>query len=75
MYGTSLIKAPDQIKNFSTKKLLELWDITESMEISPDLAVVRGWLMDELETRDPAGFDDWMDSEDPEANPKNFIKH
>lgn len=68
-------KTPDHIKNASTKKLLELWDLTKSMKHSQELAIVRGWLMDELEARDPEGFDRWIDSEDPNADPKDFIKH
>ena len=68
-------KTPDHIKNASTKKLLELWDLTENMKHSQELAIVRGWLMDELEARDPEGFDAWMDSEDNAASPAQFIKH
>ena len=66
---------PAHVKNASTKQLLELWELTESMERSPELPVVRGWLMDELEARDPEGFDAWMDSEDNAASPAQFIKH
>ncbi len=68
-------KTPAHIKNASTKKLLELWDLTESMKHSQELAIVRGWLMDEMEAHDPEGFEAWMDSEDPKAEPKDFIKH
>lgn len=68
-------KPPDHIKSASTKKLLELWGLTESMKPSQELAVVRGWLMDELEARDPEGFEAWMDSEDNAASPEQFIKH
>ena len=66
---------PAHVKNASTKQLLELWELTEQMALSPELTIVRGWLMDELEARDPEGFDRWMDSEDPNAAPKDFIKH
>lgn len=66
---------PAYVKNASTKQLLELWELTERMKHSPELPVVRGWLMDELEARDPNGFDRWIDSEDPNADPKNFINH
>ena len=66
---------PAHVKNASTKQLLELWELTESMERSPELPVVRGWLMDELEARDPEGFEAWMDSEDNAASPEQFIKH
>lgn len=68
-------KTPARVKNASTKQLLMLWDLTESMDRSPELPIVRGWLMDELEARDPEGFDEWMDSDDPNADPKQFIKH
>ena len=66
---------PAHVKNASTKQLLELWELTESMERSPELPVVRGWLRDGLEARDPEGFDRWMDCDDPNADPKDFIKH
>ena len=68
-------KTPDHIKSASTKKLLELWGLTESMKPSQELAVVRGWLMDELEARDPEGIEAWMDSEDNAASPEQFKKH
>ena len=67
-------KAPAHIKNASTKKLLELWDLTENMKHSQELAIVRGWLMDELEARDPEGFNAWLDSKDHAARPEQFIK-
>lgn len=66
---------PAHIKNASTQQLLELWELTERMERSPELPIVRGWLMDEMEARDPEGFDRWMESEDPNAVPGVFIKH
>lgn len=69
-YGT-----PTHVKNASTPKLLELWQLTETVKYSAELAIVRGWLMDEMETRDPEGFDRWVGCEDPNADPKDFIKH
>lgn len=65
---------PAHVKNTGTKQLLELWELTERMNRSPELPIVRGWLMDELEARDPEGFDKWMESDDPNADPKDFIK-
>ena len=65
----------DHIKSASIKQLLELWALTERMALSPGLPIVRGWLMDELEARDPEGFEAWMDSEDNAASPEQFIKH
>ncbi len=68
------IATPAHVKNASTKQLLELWDLTERMKRSPELPIVRGWLMDELEARDPEGFDAWMDDDSPDADPRKYIK-
>ena len=65
---------PARVKNASTKQFLELWELTESMKPSQELSIVRGWLMDELEARDPDGFDAWMDDDGPDADPKQYIK-
>lgn len=40
---------PAHVKNASTKQLLELRELTERMDRSPELPVVRGCLIDELE--------------------------
>jgi len=66
---------PSHIKAANMKQLLEMWELTECMKYSLELATVRGWLMDELEARDPEGFDRWMCSEDLNADPKDFIKY
>ncbi len=69
------ITAPGRIGGASTEQLLEMWELTEGMKYSPELATVRGWLMDELEARDPKGFNAWMDDEDPNASPRTHIKN
>lgn len=50
------IKARNMIKEKSTEQLLDLWMMI-SNTVSVDAAMVRGWLMDELEARNPEGFD------------------
>lgn len=61
MKGTAL----EMLKAYSLEKLCELWDLTESMN-GPEVPVVRGWLMDEIEKRNPDGFDAWLDQDFPE---------
>ena len=41
-------------------QLLNCWDMTERMTYSAELAITRGWLMDELERRDPEAFARWL---------------
>jgi len=33
----------------------------------PELPTVRGWIMDEIERRDPEGFERWLDSDASDA--------
>lgn len=56
----------------SIKQLICLWDITEAADITVEMAIVRGWLMDEFERRDEAAFDRWMESDKLDANPAEF---
>lgn len=57
------IKARAIIAAQSTARLIEQFELTELVNDS-SIYTVRGWLMDELETRNPAAFDNWIDSED-----------
>lgn len=58
----SRYQIPEAIKKSSTEKLLDLWEITAALN-NPEVPIVRGWLMDEIESRNPEGFDAWLDSE------------
>ena len=31
-------------------------------KVDPNMFTVRGWLLDEIERRDPEGYDSWIDS-------------
>lgn len=57
--------SPLLLKEASTGKLLELWEVTNTAKYSPMLAIVRGWLLDEMEIRNPAGFNAWLDQDAP----------
>ena len=59
------MKALEMLKTYSLEKLCELWDLTENMN-GLEVPTVRGWLMDEIESRNPSGFDSWLDQDAPE---------
>lgn len=46
-------------------QLLDLWGKTTTNN-SPYIYTVRGWLMEELEKREPDRFNKWMDADAPE---------
>ena len=57
--------ARETLKNSSLEKLLDLWELTDTLK-GPQVPTVRGWLMDEIERRNPDGFDAWLDQDAPE---------
>lgn len=63
------------LSRFSIKQLCDQWEETNKLEITVELATVRGWLQDELERRDQVKFDAWIMSEDVEEmdHPRNFF--
>lgn len=70
MKGVSEMNKPEMmaretLKNSSLKKLLDLWELTDTLK-GPQVPTVRGWLMDEIERRNPDGFDAWLDQDAPE---------
>lgn len=54
------------IANRSTAQLCEMFEATNctSRENLLEEAMVRGWIMDELEKRDAEAFERWIDCED-----------
>jgi hypothetical protein len=63
-------KARAMVARLSTAELVNQFELTETMQISIETAMVRGWIMDELEKRNPEAFDAWIDSD--EESPRNF---
>ena len=57
--------ARETLKNSSLEKLLDLWELTDTLK-GPQVPTVRGWLMDEIERRNPDGFDAWLGQDAPE---------
>lgn len=61
------------IKSMSLEKLIELFELTENMN-DENIPTVRGWLMDEIESRNPDGFGAWIESDFPEDKDlKKFV--
>ena len=63
--NTPTATAKAMIKGFSDSDLLTQWELTGYMDVSVNLATVRGWLMDEIQERFPVGFDKWLSLDDP----------
>lgn len=60
-------KAAAVIKSMKTRQLIETFILTDSINDS-NVYIVRGWIMDELERRNPEAFDAWLESETCEDN-------
>lgn len=43
------------LKQMSLSQLLDLWELTETNN-DKNIYDVRGWLMDEIKSRNPSGF-------------------
>lgn len=56
----------NKLEKLSTKDLIEQFDITENIEYSFELSMVRGCIMDELQKRNPEAFDKWLDLDYPD---------
>lgn len=69
---TAELKARDMIAQRSTYQLISDFEETDKGSYQIEIFRVREWLMDELEKRDKAAFDAWLDS--AESSPrKSYI--
>ncbi len=64
-------KARRMLEGRSMPQLLNDWDTLDAMPINEDVAIGRGWLMDELERHDANAFDAWID--DYDASPRKYF--
>ena len=66
----SSIQTPEIIKLLSTGQLVEMFittgQLVDAGHPNPYMYDLRGWIMDELEIRDPDAFNAWLDSDDNE---------
>ena len=58
-------QAREMLSNATLGDLLDEWELTSSIDDTGiSIAIVRGWLMDELESRNPEAFGAWLDQDD-----------
>lgn len=55
----------------ATYDLVGDFELTDTMPMTPGLPFARGWIMDELEARDPQAFNTWMETN--ESSPRRFF--
>lgn len=55
-------KAREMISKQSLDQLLTQWELTSVIN-DENIPTVRGWLMDELEKRNPEALGKWLDSD------------
>ena len=60
------MKARKMINGLSYNELMVQWRLTSVMNMMPELASVRGWIMDEIERRFPNGYSKWLEQDAPE---------
>lgn len=65
-------RAREILSNEQLADLLDEWELTINNK-SPEIYMVRGWLMDELESRNPEGFEKWLDSDADDAALRDYI--
>lgn len=57
-------QAREMLSNETLGNLLDEWELTTNIN-NPEIFTVRGWLMGELESRNPKAFNAWLDQEYP----------
>ena len=62
-------RARARVKKLSTSQIIDQFELTEAIR-DKCIPIVRGWLMDELECRNPEAFDKWLESN--EDSPRAF---
>ena len=70
-------KAAAVIKSMTTRQLVETFILTghqiDAGHHDSNIYTVRGWLMDDLENRNPEAFEAWADSDDDDAGLLNYF--
>ena len=67
-------KAAALLKAMTTRELIDAFILSDT-NTDPNVYTVRGWLMDELERRNPEAFDAWMESDDCLEGSKSLLKY
>lgn len=56
------MRARNTLKTMTTANLIDTFIKTGESK-DANIYIVRGWLMDELEARNPEAFDEWLESD------------
>ena len=67
------IEARQAIAEQFTGDLLDEFELTTDKETTLEVATVRGWIMDEIESRYPEAFDKWLDAYADDSKLKYYI--
>ena len=65
-------RARDLLSNAQLTDLLDEWEMMANWR-SPEVSQVRGWLMDELEKRNPEAFNAWLQSNAEDIELKYYM--
>jgi hypothetical protein len=72
--NTAATKAAALIQTMTTRQLIDTFIVSDTND-DPNVYIVRGWIMDELERRNPDAFDRWLDSDDSLAGSETLYKY
>lgn len=62
----------NSLEKMSTEKLVELFCLTTNM-YDKNIPTVRGWILDEIEKRNPEGFYRWLDGTAEDEDLKKYV--
>lgn len=66
-------KARARLAARTTEQLVLDWELTEALPMTPELPIVRGWLMDEFQRRNPEAYEAWIDDDDLDVSPRKYF--
>lgn len=73
-YARNMIAIRPLEKLIADFELLDARIVDADHPFTAEEAMVRGWIMDDLERRNPQAFEAWLDDEDWECSPrKHFL--
>lgn len=65
-------KAKEMISKQTLDQLLTQWELTSVIN-DENIPTVRGWLMEELEKRNPEAFNKWLDEDAEDENLRDYM--
>lgn len=72
--NTAAAKAQAMIKAKTTRQLIDTFVLTGAVN-DPHIYMVRGWIMDELESRNKEAFEEWLESDEYFPSDETLYKY